>query len=502
MNIENIELFYFHLSELQNKFDIELSQKIFGVNLGTHLYDKWLFYESNLLEFMNRLDFNNKDKLFQYILMNILEKNKKSEISQTEKNKINSYQSLPISPKKKNIIYIDDIQDVHVEDLDQEYWCLNGIFFPKYLSQPDRIMLETENKNLVLSCCSLTDNDTEIVDLINNSNSKTIKNILKMHYQKNYAKLEKDGNYYYNPIYNDYNCYTNKSLEYKRRAQILYLLNYHFNRKDYDRKEYDINYRFINEITFLDWYELKNKPYILNELDLFLEKVIFQYDFLSYQHVLSDIKVYIENMIKNYKIKDVDTELDFFNLMLNFLIKKLRNENKGNLELFLFSNLDEFNETESEKIRFLILYIKLRKLQVKDIRNNVDLIRNFSEIYFSENYFSNIQDFRRMSTQLQIWSKWNSENQLSLEHTIFKINEKIDLIHYLNEEKYIEKIIKNQIYPLNEEIYEKYDIKKLLIESFRNFSDYIEKLNLKNYTKIVSDYDLYVIKELIKILEK
>ena len=498
MNIENIELIYFHLSELQNKFDIELSQKIFGSELGTHLYDKWLFYESNLLEFINRLDFNNKDKIFQYILRNI------TETTKTEK-KINSYQSLPSSPKKKNIIYLDDIQDVHVEDLDQEYWCFNGIFFPKYLPQPDRIMLETENKNLVLSCCSLTDNHAEIVDLINKSNSKTIKNILKIHYQKNYAELEKDGNYYYNPIYSDYFCYTNKSLEYKRRAQILYLLYYYFNVKDYN-----INYRFINEIIFIDWYELKNKPYILFELDLFLDKVIFKYNFISYQNVLLDIKVYIENMIKNYKIKDTDTELDFFNLMLKFLIKKLIDENKGELELFLFSDFDlgieerkNFVENvESEKLRLLRLYIKLRKLHVKDIRNNVDLIQDFSKIYFRENYFSNMHDFRRMSTQLQIWSKWRSDNQLSLEHTIFKMNETINLIQQLNEEKYIEKIIYNKIYPLNEETYTNYEIKELLMKSFRDFSNYIEKLNLKNYTKIVSDYDLYVIKEIIKILEK
>jgi hypothetical protein len=70
LNSDILNIIYLNFLELQNKFDIEMSYKIFGEDLGKHLYDKWIFCDSNLLEFIGILDFDNKEKLFEFIIEN------------------------------------------------------------------------------------------------------------------------------------------------------------------------------------------------------------------------------------------------------------------------------------------------------------------------------------------------------------------------------------------------------------------------------------------------
>jgi hypothetical protein len=54
---------YLHLN-----FDLEMSLNIFGNVMGTHLYEKWLFYDQNIIEFIYNLDDENTQKLFEYLL--------------------------------------------------------------------------------------------------------------------------------------------------------------------------------------------------------------------------------------------------------------------------------------------------------------------------------------------------------------------------------------------------------------------------------------------------
>jgi hypothetical protein len=51
----------------QTNFDLEMSKKIFGNRIGHHLFDKWLFYERNIIDFINYLDDENKQKIFDYL---------------------------------------------------------------------------------------------------------------------------------------------------------------------------------------------------------------------------------------------------------------------------------------------------------------------------------------------------------------------------------------------------------------------------------------------------
>jgi hypothetical protein len=59
----------------------------------------------------------------------------------------------------------------------------------------------------------------------------------------------------------------------------------------------------------MDWHTLKDKPYILWELNLFLENIILQYQFPSLHHVLLDvlldIKLYIENIDNIYNVFEI-----------------------------------------------------------------------------------------------------------------------------------------------------------------------------------------------------
>jgi len=49
---------------VQVNLDKEKLEKIYGVDLGSHLWDKFLYYNYNLLMFINYLDDDNQEKFF------------------------------------------------------------------------------------------------------------------------------------------------------------------------------------------------------------------------------------------------------------------------------------------------------------------------------------------------------------------------------------------------------------------------------------------------------
>lgn len=52
---------------LQNNFDLEMSIKIFG-DIGEHLFEKWLYCDRNIIDFITCLDSENKQKIFDFLL--------------------------------------------------------------------------------------------------------------------------------------------------------------------------------------------------------------------------------------------------------------------------------------------------------------------------------------------------------------------------------------------------------------------------------------------------
>ena len=54
---------------LQVNFNQELCDDIFG-NISKHLFSKWLYYDNNLIIFINSLDRDNKKILFEWLNQN------------------------------------------------------------------------------------------------------------------------------------------------------------------------------------------------------------------------------------------------------------------------------------------------------------------------------------------------------------------------------------------------------------------------------------------------
>jgi hypothetical protein len=52
---------------VQVHLDKEKLEKIYGVDLGSHLWDKFLYYDRNLLIFINYLDTNNREIFFNSV---------------------------------------------------------------------------------------------------------------------------------------------------------------------------------------------------------------------------------------------------------------------------------------------------------------------------------------------------------------------------------------------------------------------------------------------------
>ena len=61
------------LMNLQYNFNKSICDKIYKVN-SNHLYEKWLTCNGNLLNFINRLDSNNRLLLIDYVITTMYSK--------------------------------------------------------------------------------------------------------------------------------------------------------------------------------------------------------------------------------------------------------------------------------------------------------------------------------------------------------------------------------------------------------------------------------------------
>lgn len=64
-----VEKYFKKFLYFQNNFDLELSKQIFGNRIAQHLFNKWLFYDRNVIDFINYLDDENKQKIFNYLII-------------------------------------------------------------------------------------------------------------------------------------------------------------------------------------------------------------------------------------------------------------------------------------------------------------------------------------------------------------------------------------------------------------------------------------------------
>lgn len=60
-----MELSYNILLYIQNTFCIQVAKDIYG-DMATHLYDKWLKMDNNILNFISCLDHTNRSLLFRW----------------------------------------------------------------------------------------------------------------------------------------------------------------------------------------------------------------------------------------------------------------------------------------------------------------------------------------------------------------------------------------------------------------------------------------------------
>jgi len=51
---------------IQNWFNLEVAEEIYGQSLGNHLYQKWMNSENNVTNFLTQLDENNKQLLLDW----------------------------------------------------------------------------------------------------------------------------------------------------------------------------------------------------------------------------------------------------------------------------------------------------------------------------------------------------------------------------------------------------------------------------------------------------
>ena len=62
--MDNIEKSYRLLLHIQHNLNKEKLKQIYNTEIGSHLWDKFLYYDRNLLLFLNYLDANNKELFF------------------------------------------------------------------------------------------------------------------------------------------------------------------------------------------------------------------------------------------------------------------------------------------------------------------------------------------------------------------------------------------------------------------------------------------------------
>jgi hypothetical protein len=62
--MDNIEKSYRLLLYIQHNLNKEKLEQIYNTEMGSHLWKKFLYYDRNLLIFLNYLDKNNKEIFF------------------------------------------------------------------------------------------------------------------------------------------------------------------------------------------------------------------------------------------------------------------------------------------------------------------------------------------------------------------------------------------------------------------------------------------------------
>jgi len=65
--MDNIEKSYRLLLYIQHNLNKEKLEQIYNTEMGSHLWEKFLYYDRNLLIFLNYLDKNNKEIFFNAI---------------------------------------------------------------------------------------------------------------------------------------------------------------------------------------------------------------------------------------------------------------------------------------------------------------------------------------------------------------------------------------------------------------------------------------------------
>jgi len=65
--MDNIEKSYRLLLYIQHNLNKEKLEQIYKTEMGSHLWEKFLYYDRNLLIFLNYLDKNNKEIFFNAI---------------------------------------------------------------------------------------------------------------------------------------------------------------------------------------------------------------------------------------------------------------------------------------------------------------------------------------------------------------------------------------------------------------------------------------------------
>ena len=55
---------------LQCNFNLFMCEEIFGNHLSEHIFEKWLNSNENILNFLSRLDTQNREKIYKWLEIN------------------------------------------------------------------------------------------------------------------------------------------------------------------------------------------------------------------------------------------------------------------------------------------------------------------------------------------------------------------------------------------------------------------------------------------------
>ena len=68
----NVDGYYNIFFSLQIRYNKKMSDEIFGEGeISDHLFEKWKHCDYNIIDFISRLDSGNKQKIFNWIRVNV-----------------------------------------------------------------------------------------------------------------------------------------------------------------------------------------------------------------------------------------------------------------------------------------------------------------------------------------------------------------------------------------------------------------------------------------------